>query len=268
MRPVLLSFLALLALAAGAFAQGLQQSPGQPVQPEEPPELEADTDPMPGVLYLDRTGTEHPFWVRADKVLMDGQPNPELFGPVPRSAVARAIARASVETCSPLRSPHEMEQGSQDLSDVIGDSQWVFVGRITGAADGLSDEAVPLTLLRVLPLQVLKGPNWTWEHFLTVPCGDLRVGGKRLCADQAAYPPSLRVGDRVLVLTDTHYPDGTLLPDIRLSSYLAAMNPARVLPIEGSSLRLSPAFASHQDLSWANETIDSWFERAAEGDRQ
>ena len=161
------------------------------------------SEPMPEVAYMDEETDTYPSWVRADRVLdAGGSIDETLFQSPDVRAIQEIIdTHPKGKTCMALDKYFLVEGSDRMVSfeKTVHESDWIFMGRITGQVGGFSQHQ-PGTLFRIEPEKILKGPEErTFAHFFFLPAGNFSIEGLALCVKDRVYTALPEVGDQVLL---------------------------------------------------------------------
>ena len=152
-----------------------------------------------------------PIWVAADRAMTaSGEIDREIFT---KNAVDwihyelmqddRKYQWDADEKCLALYSPGDHHNTPaphwEDFSSVVADSKVVLLAKVTGERAGFNDHGIGVSVLRLKPLQWLKGKE-DWElNYLQIPLGRMSFGGRNFCLGQAQFARFPKPGSRVVV---------------------------------------------------------------------
>ena len=168
------------------------------------------TNKLPALHYLagdpDR---KYPVWVdEKSMVTPAGELRTDIIAPSELVLLRDSLATPPQNGCIPVGPVYEdmalPPRGS--IEEGTTHSRLVLLGTVIASAPGFSG-AMPGQLLRVLPLEVLKGqPRGVASYNVFFPVGRVKLGKVDLCKTDPRYPEMPRIGDRVVVFAPDTFP--------------------------------------------------------------
>jgi hypothetical protein len=165
---------------------------------------------LPTIHYLagdpDR---KYPVWVdEKSMVTPSGELRTDLIAPSELAFLRDYLATPPQNGCIPVGPFYDDMPlpPRRSIEESATHSRLVILGTVTASAPGFSG-ATPGQLLRVLPLEVLKGqPRGVAAYDVFFPVGRVKLGKVDLCKTDPRYPEAPRVGDRVVVFAPDTFP--------------------------------------------------------------
>ncbi|MEM8994782.1 MAG: hypothetical protein AAGF23_08325 [Acidobacteriota bacterium] len=139
------------------------------------------------------------------------------------------------------------EETWSDYGSIAKDSDYVVFSRVTGVKQGFQAHS-PGTLVRIEPVEWVKGEDSWVSRFIFFPRADIRVGDRRFCVADPRYPRLPQPGWQVLISYTS--------ADARRNSSLLFVAPSRLITIPASGPVSLPLFLRKRQPAWADKPAE------------
>jgi hypothetical protein len=159
---------------------------------------------LPGVYYLaGDPGRGYPVWVdEKNMVTPSGDLNTKLIAPSQLFLMRSYLSSLPQKGCIPVGESFEDFADlppRRTVEEATANSRLAILGTVTTEAPGFSG-AIPGQLLRVEPIEVLKGHARNVDaYYVFFPVGQVTLGKTKLCKSDSRYPEAPQVGDSLII---------------------------------------------------------------------
>lgn len=173
-----------------------------PTHAEELPQLVEPYD-LPEILYSSNPDLMYPVWISADAAFNhDGELNEALFSAPSAKTIKGYLELPSSDGCIEVGEHYESIVDPHDRSSLrksVHHSELVLQARVTAKEFGFH-HYLPGQLLRVEPVETLRGKVFLDHYYIFLPMGEFSAGPHKFCKVDSRYPTEPRVGDGVLLM--------------------------------------------------------------------
>ena len=221
--------------------------------PTEASPSDSHNEEMPLFVWApEDSGLEgRPIFVAAEKTLLpNGEVDPQLLNENAVSWIEQEYLSSDPE--EPCRSMHladdhlnTSEPSWQDFASITADADFIAVVRVTGIRDGFFAHGVGGSLIRLKPMQWLKG-HADWQlKYLFIQVGDLQLGNRNFCLSHGQHSTMPEVGDRLVV----SYEDKSVNRTYPLI-YTSAPN---IITLQGNGQASLPPWVRQKHPDWVGK---------------